>query len=124
MRGRHRGTCPTFLVALLAAFLFTVAGSSAHVHKGLTAHVHLTGAEERPHPLAPHHPGEDCSPGTSELPGSRTGPREHGAGPAQTGPIRAVPGRMPGSRRALRSDPAPDARIASAAQSVLCLWRI
>lgn len=124
MRGRHRGTCPTFLVALLAAFCFAVAGSPAHAHSGLHAHVHLTNAEERPHPVTPHHPGEDCSPGSAELPGSRTGPREHGTGPAQTGTDEAAPGQVPASHNTPGSEPAADARIATAAPSVLCLWRI
>jgi hypothetical protein len=124
VRGRHRGTCPTFLVALLAAFCFAVAGSPAHAHSGLHAHVHLTNAEERPHPVTPHHPGEDCSPGSAELPGSRTGPREHGTGPAQTDTAEAAPGQVPASHNTPGSEPAADARIATAAPSVLCLWRI
>ncbi|MDX3095448.1 hypothetical protein PV417_12950 [Streptomyces sp. ME19-03-3] len=124
MRGRHRGTCPTFLVALLAAFCFTVAGAPAHAHYGLHGHVHVTDAEDKPHPGAPHHPGEDCLPGSSELPGSRTGPREQGTGPAQAGAARTAPGRLPASHNMQGSGPAPGARIATAAPPVLCLWRI
>ncbi len=124
MRGRHRGTCPPFLVALLAAFCFAVAGWPAHVHHGPRAHVHLTDVKEKPHPAAPHHPGEDCTPGSFELPGSRTGPRENGTGPTQIGACAATPGRLPAAHNTPGSGPAPGARIATAAPSVLSVWRI
>ncbi len=123
VRDRNYGTLTAFLIALLAACSFSVAGAPAHVHDGI-AHVHLTSVDETPDPVAPHHPGEYYSQDSQGAPGSRYASRDLGPDPVGTDPADALPLQVPADRPTLWGGPAPPLRAATTAQSVLCLWRI
>lgn len=111
------------MVALLAACFCTAAGSPAHVHRAGQATVAVQLAAEplhAPAAPAPHQPGDHCS-------------RERGsvswAGPDRPAATEITSDRTAGAqsaigRAATRRPPDPPPSGPSAAQSLLCLWRI
>ncbi|MEN8654646.1 hypothetical protein ABCR94_29650 [Streptomyces sp. 21So2-11] len=123
MCDRGRRVLMALMVALLAAYFCTAAGSPTHVHRlshTTTAVQHTAEPVHAPAAPAPHQPGDHCS-------------RERGSGPwagpdrlpaTEAAPEHPADTRSAVRRAASRRIPDPPPSGSSTAQSLLCLWRI